>query len=77
MPRATLSFKLPEEADDHKFAVNGKNWALAAWDLDQQLRNWLKYGSHGFKTPEEAMEAVRAHLRQILEGYSISLEDIT
>ena len=74
MPRATLTYKLPEEAADHRLALTGKDWALAAWDLDQQLRNWIKHGNHTFSTPDAALEGVRNCLHEALAGHGVDLE---
>jgi len=59
--KATLTFDLPEEASEHRDAIDGYKWRVACQELRQDVRNWLKYG-HPFKTPDEALEAVRAHL---------------
>jgi hypothetical protein len=76
MPKATLSFNLPEEAGEHDLALHGAAWALSMWDLDQALRDWLKYQSHAFKTPDEALEGARDQLHKILADRSLSLESI-
>jgi hypothetical protein len=39
--KAILEFNLPEEEKDHLDAVNGTNWKLVVWDIDQLLRNYL------------------------------------
>lgn len=59
--KAALVFTLPEENQEHLDAVHGTDWRLAHDQVAQQVRNWLKYG-YTFKTPEEALEAVRKAL---------------
>lgn len=58
---ATLTFTLPEEAHEHQCAVYAARIVSEMFDLDEQLRSWLKHG-HSFKTPDEALEAVRSRL---------------
>ena len=58
MPTATLTFNLPDERDEFSDAVYGANWHSGAPDLDQRLRQWLKYG-HEFKDANEALQAAR------------------
>jgi hypothetical protein len=59
--KAALVFTLPEENQEHLDAIHGTDWRLAHDQATQQVRNWMKYG-HTFKTPEEALEAVRKEL---------------
>jgi len=70
-----LTFKLPDDRNEFEIAVKSMDWALTSWDLDLWLRNKLKYG-HEFKTAGEALGAVRIELREIMEEYGISLDDI-
>lgn len=59
--KATLEFSLPDETQEHRDALDGTNWRLACDQVCEQIRQWLKYG-HQFKTPDEALEAVRKEL---------------
>ncbi len=71
--KAILEFNLPEDSAEHLLAIRGSDFHSVCWDLDQDLRGWLKHG-HEFKTPEEAIEAVRDRLRQLMEDKDISLD---
>jgi hypothetical protein len=71
--KAILQFTLPEEQDEHRMALHGQDWALSMWDLEQELRKWLKYG-HEFASAEEALEAVRECLYQALDERHLSLD---
>jgi hypothetical protein len=53
-----LVFKLPENEEEHRVAVNGGRYHSALWHVDQQCRSWMKYG-HSFQSVEEALTAVR------------------
>jgi hypothetical protein len=45
MPEAILKYNLPEEQDDFELAVNAGKYYSVLWDLDQYLRNFVKYPS--------------------------------
>jgi len=74
MAKATLEFDLSEEESDFKCAVNGRNYQLALYEVDQKLRGWLKHG-HEFKTVDDALEKVRDELHQELNNKNLSLDD--
>jgi hypothetical protein len=58
MPKSVLEFHIPDEAYEFYSAVHGGEFRSALWELDNQLRGWLKYG-HDFKDANEALTAVR------------------
>lgn len=62
--KATLTFTLPDEANEHRDALDGYQWRRCCECLRSELRNWLKYG-HSFKTPDEALEAVRTQVNAL------------
>lgn len=64
--RATLEYDLPEDEVAHQQAVSAGALAGAICGVMQKTRAWLKYG-HDFTTPEEAIEAVRAELREVAD----------
>jgi len=76
--KTILQFDSNEDGDREEMmiAVHAMDWALTAWDLDRELRNWLKHG-HKFTTADEALEAVREMLREILDSRNITLDMIT
>jgi len=57
--KAKLEFNLPEDKDEFNVASNAMDWALIAWDIEQQCRDWVKYDNHQFKSIEEALQGVR------------------
>lgn len=73
---AIYKFDLPEDQNDLTVFMHAYDWALTVWDMDNKLRNWLKYG-HDFKTADESLESVRDELHKILEERSITLDMIT
>ena len=81
MTKIILEFDGVEEAKDARLAMDGYKWKLAMWDLDQELRSIVKYGSpvagaEGHATEEEiaVADAMREKIRDILEGYQLNIE---
>ena len=68
MPRATLTYKLPEEQGDFGAAVAGRAALLALWEIDQTCRSLLK---HGEPTKEQAELAER--IREMIPGELLEL----
>jgi|GEM_PF-3144309 len=57
--KATLVFILPEEADEHRAALEGHLWREAAAELDRELRSVAKHG-------EEPAATYAAWARELL-----------
>jgi len=68
--KGMLAFKLPEEADEFKLACRGQEYYSFIFELDNEMRNCLKYG-HKFKSAEEVME----HIRELI--LDVPIGDIT
>jgi len=66
---------IPEDKNEADLCFNGVKWALVAQDMDNALRNKIKYG-HQFKTPKEALEWARIELDEILTSQNLTLEMI-
>lgn len=75
MPTATLNFNLPEDEFDFKCAVKGAAAVSVIDETLNQLRQWIKYG-HEFKTPDEALEAVREFMRDELSDAADRVESV-
>jgi len=77
MPEAVLKFKLPEEEQEHRDAIEGTSWKLAMWDIDQILRNALKHGSSELceDSRDAALEYIRNEIYNTLDHYKLSLLD--
>jgi len=41
--KAILEFNLPEDREAFEIASKAMDWALLAWDIDQFMRNKIKY----------------------------------
>ena len=70
MPKLKLKFKLPKEEREAQFAVQGESYAYALKNLDQKLRDIIKYNNNPFyggkatKEQIELAEQIREYLRE-------------
>lgn len=69
----TLTFNLPEEGEEFRISVEAGKWYNVALDIDQYLRDRLKYGHEAKTTADEALEDARAKLHDILSEHGLSL----
>jgi len=70
MPRATLTFKLPEEEPEHRNALEGAAAKALLWDIDQHCRSIVKHGDPSDETRELA-ELIR---RMIYDSSGVTME---
>lgn len=68
--KATLAFTLPEEADDHRAALEGHLWREVVAELDRELRNVAK---HGENPVAYRAEWARELLHRILDESGVEL----
>ncbi len=64
MPKASLTYSLPEEKHEHLSAVHGSEYQSALWEIDQWLRNLVKYEDRTVVQIED----VRKRIRDETEG---------
>lgn len=72
--KAILEFTLPEEQVEFDCAVDGVKWMSAMWELDQYLRNQLKYEAE--QLPKDKLNAIkefRIKLYEILTEEGLKL----
>lgn len=72
MAKIILEFDSIEEKDDARIALDGYRWRGIVWDLDQHLRNKVKYCPDN--EDPEAYQAIRDKLRELLEEYNLNLD---
>ena len=81
MSKIILEFDSFEEAEDARTALDGWKWKLAIYDLDQQLRKTTKYEESVLNHTKatdleiEIAEKYREKIREILDGYNLTLND--
>ena len=66
--KAILEFELPEDKEEFDAASKGMDWAIVAWDIDQYIRNRLKYQFEKLDTSsaKEELELLRESLNEML-----------
>jgi hypothetical protein len=72
--KAILEFNLPEDQREFEIANQSKDMLCIIGNLEDALRSYLKYG-HEFKTPEEALEAIRARLHEEVNIRRVNIHD--
>ena len=67
--KAILEFELPEDKEEFDAASKGMDWAIVAWDMEQYIRNRLKYQTEKLDTSsaKEELELLRNELRDLME----------
>ena len=67
--KALLEFILPEDKIEFDTAPTAMAWAILAWEIDQSIRNRLKYQSEKLDTSsaKEELELLRNELRDLME----------
>lgn len=66
MRKAILEF---EDRNELSFALEGRDWYLSMWDLDQWLRSEIKYNEK-----HDELQPVRDKLYEILQDYELSFD---
>ena len=66
--KAILEFNLPEDKEEFDAASKGMDWAILAWDIDQYIRNRLKYQTEKLDTlsAKKELEFLREALNEML-----------
>ena len=66
---AILKFDLPDDKIEFETATKSMDWAILAWEIDQLIRNRLKYQSEKLDTSsaKEELEILRNELRDLME----------
>ena len=66
---AILKFDLPEDKTEFEASTKAMDWAIVAWDIDQYIRNRLKYQTEKLDTSsaKEELEILRNELHSLME----------
>ena len=66
--KAILEFILPDDKAEFDTATKAMDWAILAWDIEQYIRNRLKYQSEKLDTSsaKEELELLREELNEML-----------
>lgn len=71
---AILKFTLPEENVEFETAVNGHKWKSVVWDIDQNIRQTLKYDETLTEKEYELVQSIRDSLRSFIIEQGIELD---
>ena len=75
MSKGKLIFKLPEEQDEFEQAYNGPKWRSMVQQLDNRLRDELKYNESLTIDRREAYEHARRLIQRVLDENNLQLWD--
>ena len=66
---AILKFDLPDDKTEFEAATKSMDWAILAWDIEQYIRNRLKYQTEKLDTSsaKEELEFLRNQLHEMME----------
>ncbi len=67
MPKAALTFSLPQEKEEYELALNGARLSCAVDKYDDLLRRRVKYENKNYMRVDEA----RRLLRECLDEYDL------
>ena len=71
MPKASLTFDLPEEQAEFSAAVQGRDARTLLWEIDQHCRSTIKYTD-----PPAAVRAALETIRELIrQDTRVSLEE--
>lgn len=73
MAEVILKFK-EDEHEDARTALDGWKWKMAMQDLDQHLRNEIKYNEKLSADTNKAYEDIRDKIREILHDSNLNIE---
>ena len=72
--KVTIEFSDEDAAENAKTALDGWKWKHAMWELDQHLRNEIKYNEKLPSEVDEAYEKLRDKIREILYDNNLTME---
>jgi hypothetical protein len=70
--KAMLRFTLPEESEEHQLALDGWKWRIVAEEMDNFLRNKLKYEDLT-EEDDEIYQSVRDELQSLIDNQGLAL----
>jgi hypothetical protein len=72
--KITIEFSDEDAAEDAKTAIDGWKWKHSMWELDQEIRNTLKYEDNMTDDLYKALESLRDKIREILSDNNLTME---
>lgn len=76
--KARLEFNLPDEQNEFTLANNGSNFYCALFEIDNYLRNKIKYECESLSEEElKTYEKIREEVNQIINDYASAFHEIS
>jgi hypothetical protein len=72
--KVIIEFTDEDAASDAQVALDGSKWKFAMLELDQHLRNEVKYNEKLPSEVAEAYEKLRDEIREILSANNLLME---
>ena len=71
--KVTIEFNLPEERGAHTDAIHGSDWRCVVQEMDNWLRDQVKYRAdeHGFSVT--GLELARKELHELIDDRGLDL----
>jgi len=73
--KAILEYNLPDEQQEYDLANKGSDLSIIIWDLDQWLRNEIKYNNELTDKESDTYCKIRDKLREIMEEHDITFNN--
>jgi hypothetical protein len=74
MAKVIIEFDSVEEQEYLRDALDGYKWKLTVYEIDQYLRNEIKYNEKLSNFEVKFAEKTREQIREILKDYSLNLD---
>jgi hypothetical protein len=71
---ARLEFTLPDDQHQFQCAVNAEKWRSIVWELDQSLRDLIKYSDHKNPLDIPTIIDVREMIRDKMNDENLSFD---
>jgi hypothetical protein len=72
--KVIIEFTDEDAASDAQVALDGWKYRVAIWEIDQYLRNEVKYNESLPGEVAEAYEKLRDEIREILSNSNLTME---
>ena len=74
--KAILEFNLPEDQPEFNTAIKGGDWKHVCWQMDQYLRQRVKYDEGITKEQLEAYEDMRGEFWRMMKENNVDLYEV-
>jgi len=72
--KAILEFNLPEEAAEHRMAIDGSDWKYVVTEMDEYFRSQIKYQDLSGEVTK-ALQAARDNLHELCNDNNLNIHE--